>query len=841
MSHLVCRTALAVGLSAAFATQARAQSGAPEPSQPVERSQGAKQTAFDDGDVVVTARLRNERLLDVPVAVTAIDETALERYRSDTLAKITEIVPTVQIVNYGNSAGGGTFSVRGVGTAPSQGGFEQAVLLVVDGIPLSTGRLASLGYFDLDRVEVLKGPQALFFGKNSTAGVISLVSASPQQAFEGQVRASYEFVGDEAVAEGVLSGGLANGLSGRIALRYRNLAGWLYNDARPIANPYNAGAPLPGAVDFRAGEREFLGRATLRYVGGNFDATLKLAGQTLKDDGLTNQNIGPCPTGRPQLFQSNILATDPFGECRPDNHYSTGSGAPAVVNGFRGYRPNNEQYSYNKAAIISLSANWQLTPELTLSSISGNIRYNQKSLYGFDQTVYSQTYIFNTDRSNNYSQEVRLGSSFSGPINFFVGGFYQDNFTSQFIDLKLSDVTNLALPAPAQCFNPAIPRFTCYNKVADLRGTTLSFFGQVSFKPLARLELSGGVRYTRERKAIDEVGLYGRGPFNVSNTIYAESEDKTPGTLVARYRDSNWSPEATISYHPVTDSTIYLSYKTGYKSGGFGISQPLTTTLRLADIDFDSESASGFEAGAKGRIGRLRVEASAFAYDYTDLQVTAFDPTTLAFRISNAGKLRQRGADLQVAYRVSPALNLRGSVAYTRNRLSDFVGQCYSFRYPAGTTRAQLGGAAPGVAPTPAPGCQFASATSIALAQNFEGRTPARSPDWAGNAGATITQPLGQYTLTYNADAIFSSGYFPGETMAPGTYQDGFAKFNAGVTLASQKGWELSFIGRNLTNRYIVGFANDRTGGLGSILVPGENRGTVARGRELTLQALYRF
>ena len=561
--------ALAAGTHAQTTPAPATTSAATEQmSSATQPSEATAQQQSTGGDIIVSARRRNERLLDVPVAVAAIDAAAIARYNSDSLAKLTETVPTVQIANYGTVGSGGTFTIRGIGTPASQGGFEQAVSLVIDGVPLSSGRYASLGFFDLQQVEILKGPQALFFGKNSSAGVISLTSANPTDAFEAQARASYEFVGDEAMVQGAVSGPLGDGLSGRVALRYRNLKGWLYNDARPIANPYNAAAPLPGALSDREGERELLGRASLRYVAGNFDATLKAAGQRLTSDGQATQNIGPCPSGRPEVSTAGIIAIDPFAECKPDNHYSDGSPPAATASTLAGYRSDNKQYAILNAAIVSLNANLKLSDGLALTSTTGYVHSDQKSFFGFDDTVYSQNTIFSSLSNNYFSQELRLSSSFDGPLNFMTGAFFQGASTPQFIDLKLNDSTNQALPAPAQCYNPANGRFSCYTQDVRLSGTTTSGFGQLSLKPFPQVEIAGGVRYTHETKHLHEVSVYGRGSFDATTRVIPGSEDPTPGVLQTRYGDSNWSPEATISYHPTHNSTLYAAYRTGYKSGG---------------------------------------------------------------------------------------------------------------------------------------------------------------------------------------------------------------------------------------------------------------------------------
>src|SRR5207249_4512475 len=147
------------------------------------------------------------------------------------------------------------------------------VSVAIDGVQTSDGRIAQVGMFDLQQVEVLKGPQALFFGKNSPAGVIAVTTAGPSPQLRITAKTGYEFIADEIISELTVSGPLSDNTGGRLALRYRNMDGWLRNDAGPIANPfYNpaTGAPagaaqLPGAADHRPGEQEYMGRATLTF------------------------------------------------------------------------------------------------------------------------------------------------------------------------------------------------------------------------------------------------------------------------------------------------------------------------------------------------------------------------------------------------------------------------------------------------------------------------------------------------------------------------------------------------------------------------------------------------
>jgi hypothetical protein len=213
--------------------------------------------------------------------------------------------------------------------------------------------------------------------------------------------------------------------------------------------------------------------------------------------------------------------------------------------------------------------------------------------------------------------------------------------------------------------------------------------------------------------------------------------------------------------------------------------------------------------------------------------VNTYDPVLIAYTINNAGELQQRGGELEINYRVNANLSLHGAVAYVHNRFNNFTGQCYSYTFPTGTTRATA------IAP---PNCSFVNATALTLQQVYDGRAPARSPDWSGNSGFEVTIPLGGPSINLSGDALYSGKYFAADTLAPPTLQPAFWTFNANITLAGKDDrWKLALIGRNLTNKYYLLYAVDRTGGTGTPGSIGEQRGVVSRGRQITLQATYNF
>ena len=391
-------------------------------------------------EIIITARKRSERLISVPVTVKAFSAEDVSRFKTDDLARVAEMTPGV-VIGVIKTQGGSTIGVRGVSSSPAQVGFEQAVSVSIDGVQTSDGRISYLAFFDVERIEVLKGPQALFFGKNSPAGVISLVSAGPTSQFEASGKATYEFVGDEVTLDGAVSGPLAPGLGFRVAARYRNLDGWLRNVARPLNNPfYNSSIPaaastVPGTSDTRPGSREVDGRLTLQYddAGADFSATLKVAGIRARDagSGIANQNIGPCVGSRPTLYG----VEDPYGDCKPDNRTSNGDFNQYVSQTFPRGNSSGRAFGKVDAIISSLAINADLG-SFHLASTTGFNSLKDKSQQGNDQTTFSQVTSMQEDDGTEISQELRLRSDFDGSINFMVGSYYQDVKT---------DVYNLSL------------------------------------------------------------------------------------------------------------------------------------------------------------------------------------------------------------------------------------------------------------------------------------------------------------------------------------------------------------------------------------------------------------
>jgi iron complex outermembrane recepter protein len=651
-------SARALGLIAVLPATAQQATSAPPAATGSTASQA---TAVQDdlSEIVVTARQRSETLNRVPVVVSVVTPAALEHNNATDLPKIAETVPGLIVAGY-SAGGGGTIAIRGISSPPNNAGFEQAVSVAVDGVQTSDGHIALLGMFDLQQVEVLKGPQSLLFGKNNTAGIISIKTADPTDRPLYSIKQAYEFVGDESTTDVVASGPMTDFLGARLAIEYRNLDGWLHNTATPMANPfYNpaTGAPanasqLPGASDSRVGNSNVLGRLTFKSeLGSAVTARLKIFGAQTNSQGpgVEAQNIGPCSGPYPRIYG----VADPTADCKVDNRTTVGDVPAAVASRDPIGNTTGKGFGLETALADTLDLAADLD-KVRLNSITGFTRTTDHYMAGADQTDYSQLLSSEVYTIRQISQELRATSKFDGPLNFMVGGFYQGTRI-----YYRSDITYLT-----SNYNAASDRFDSYDQVTNQHGSSYSAFAQVLINFTSELELAGGARYTYEKKDFDSRNLYGIGAFATQNTLFAGSD--TPGVLRGRFSDHNVSPEVTLTWRPDSNQTYFAAYRTGFKSGGFGLSNPPQTTAIPSDYQFNSETARGGEIGAKLLFldNRLSVSADAFLYNFDNLQVGVFNPDRFAFIVSNAGALRQRGSELETNFRVNRMLNLRGAVTY---------------------------------------------------------------------------------------------------------------------------------------------------------------------------------
>ena len=722
-------------------------------------------------EIIVSARKRTESAQDVPVAVTAISPEVIARQDLTSIEKIAARTPNLNVGRASNGSGA-QVTMRGIGSSSTSIGIEQSVAVVVDGVYYGQGRIINEGFFDLAGAEILKGPQALFFGKNATAGVISLTTADPTPTFEAKLTGSYEFAGQKAQVDGVISTPITDTLGLRVALRGSTMWGHYWRNEQPVRTIFFGGndfvaQPAPNGPD----EKELLGRVTLKWEPTDaLTATLKVSGDA-NDVGSSSWNYAAYNCGR----DDNRMQLTPEYNCSTSDFVTHQSLLPTEVAASYPYaRSDGELYNRYRSFTATLNLQYELD-DVTFTSVSNYNWNNNRWTCACDyQTNYTPVMATENSSFDAFSTELRALTTFDGPFNVMAGIYYQTTRRDyeQYVSFGVSDNGTDA----------GQYRFVDLAKNSYTDGETIAGFGQLTWAVTDRLEAAAGVRFTHETK--DSFFVQ---PF-VSPAFSA-----VWGQDIETYTDqtfNNWSPEATLTWKPVDDVMIYGAFKTGYKSGGFsngGISSLFGNPVD--DLTFDPERAVGFEAGVKSELfdRQLRLNLGVYSYLYKDLQIDFFNSSVIAFQTLTANA-RTKGAELELQFApyAVPGLQLRGSLNYTHARYTDFpLAPCYG-----GQTLEE--------------GCNLEGGTR----QNLDGAPLAVAPEWTGAFGVSYDTDLGSdLSAGVSVDSRFSSSYLVSGFGAEHSRQDKYGILDATLRIgASDESWQLALIGKNLTNRlYIAG------------------------------------
>lgn len=780
MSHstpktTVCLLAAAIALAlsidfASAATLAQEQAPAAEPAAeeaPAEEgaTPAAKQDAVTLGEVVVTARRRDERLLDVPVPISAISGEELSRYDVDSLTAIGRMVPQLVIGQTTNQTGG-AINLRGVGAGLGNPSTEQAVSLNFDGVPISYGNAIRLGLIDLERVEVLRGPQSLFYGKNSPGGIVSLISGNPKDSFEAQLRTGYEFEAKQRYLEGILSGPISESVGGRLAAYYSKEDGYFRNLAVPVAGV------TPGAAAKSNNAEDLIVRGTLTYESADEDlrVSFKINHGQRDRDGIGPAGVGQpvyCPLGYAQL---SPITTD----CTLDRYFTDAALSPqttALDPSFGDGTP----YVKSRQFLTSLTADYDITSELTLTSVSGYYKLGEESVDSFTQVNNPASNASTDLEAKAFSQEIRLASYFDSPLNFQVGAFYQD------ADFTVGQAFVVATGVP----------FLAGLSYYDQRTKAYSVFAQGRYAFTDKLELAAGGRMSWEEKSLSGTAM--KTPFEILNPTN-------------KYKD--FSPEVTLSYKPNKDMTTFLSYREGFTSGGFNtvpapLRSPAYPSLAARDLSYGQMTTKGWDVGMKGYLGgrQLLFDVVAYNYDYEGLQLSKWDDVAAAQTTQNAGGARLRGIELGLTARLDalPDFQFRGALAYNDARYTDFIGGCYNGQSIAAGCNVTPRNAA--LDPS-----TYGTAANPYVTQNQTGQRLTRAPEWVFNGGLTYDYQLNEKLGgAISIDASYSSAYNFQTEAHPHAWQGSYWLLNAAATLfqASDRKWEVALIGQNLTNEFV--------------------------------------
>ena len=755
-------------------------------------------------EIIVTARKKEERLLDVPVAITALNGEALAENGVSNLSNVGALLPQVRFESVGGGGNGATYAIRGIGSASGDKGIEQTVAVNIDGVQSSRGRISVLSFFDVEQVEVLKGPQALYFGKNSPGGVISITTAGPGNVFEGYARAGYEFNAEERFIEAATGGPISDVFGIRVAARASKMDGWVKNVAQPVASPFDPGVIHRPSDDKRPSGRQYLGRITLAFTPSEtFDATLKLFAADVEQNG----EFGPVETVCTGEHASTFGIIDPFSDCELDGR--TSDGALPVKYAGAGWPGSRDGIPYNgtKAYLSSLTMNYK-DENFILTSVTGAYKLDVKGFDNFDGTIYARLPGYTFEESKAFSQELRLTTDFDSRVNATVGAFFESQKRSS------GGVSGAGVNTP-----DVNGIYALWDRTEKASGKTYSAFGQIDWQITDLLELTGGVRYTKEKKHGEVTNDYVNQEQFLAPALPASAILLPQGvTLRPRRTDDNWSPEVSLTYKPNSDLMVYAAYRTGFKSGGISATSVLGATATEENLVFEPEKAKGGEVGMKAQLldRKLTIVGAIYRYTFSNLQQTAFNAGPPAsFAITNAGRSRTTGVELEGSYRATPDLTLSGAVAYNDGKYLEYIGApCY-----AGQTAAQR---------------------CVGGSQDLSGEQLPYNPKWSANAGFQWDSPLTS-TMMFglNGRAAYNGAVWSNTTNNPLAREDDYVRLDAGVKLYPEgKRWELALIGRNLTNERYAIYAPDKPGGPAT---GGQVIALTNRPREVLLQGTVRF
>jgi len=744
----------------------------------------AEYAAAQIEEVIVTARKRAETLQEVPVSVSAIAGDTFEQFGGLVLRNVAEMTPNLTAARGSVSQ---QIAIRGLGNSISNGGFNSAVGLGIDGLFFSQLPWLEVGMFDLRQVEVLRGPQGTYFGKNTTAGLINMVSRSPTESWEGHVTVGYETELEAYRIEGAVGGPIGDALSVRLAAQHLEDDGWMQN--------------LTNGDPVEAMDRDIFKLGLEWNANDRFSVSAKTSYGDWDVDGNGTQ-VGNCGPGN----GATVLSFDPYiadmiEDCEVDDGKTGGvQRAPfdrdiqafvdaggTALNGLGlpyGSRAGvlDERNDYRKIESFSqsLALRWEIDEDSRLISVTGYgdleldylvdsdfadspitqlgaspeaIRIGFGPLFGFQ----------NIEDYEQITQELRFESSV-GNLDYTVGAYYEDH------DADLRDLTDFSIDM--------FFAFMSRDKGSTFERESWALFGEAAWHLSEEWHLVLGGRYTEEdfdATTYSEIGSLGD-PHDddpLAQAIFS-AFGLTEFQLGNDRGTDHFAPSAVVQWDATDEAILYFSYKEGFKAGGFdgSVSGPASIPF----YEFDDEEVTSFELGAKWESNDLRVNLAIFYSEYDDLQVQVFDGIA-ATVTRNAAEATTRGFELDALWVPVESLTASLALGYTDAEYDSFPNApCYVLQTEAG-------------------GCLNGE-------QNLDGDDLPFAPEWSANLGLNWRRALGGgLVLDLGIAVNYRDEMWLAANLDPDSLEDDLTLLNANASLSgSGNRWTAAFIGRNLTD-----------------------------------------
>ena len=731
---------------------------------------------------MVTAQKRVESLSDVPVSVTALSGNKLADAGIGNLSDLSEYTPNFKMVEGGLIP---NVYMRGVGSGSNQG-FELSVGIFADGVHLGRPHQTRAAFMDLSRVEVLRGPQSILFGKNAIAGAMSLVSGTPGDEFEALVSGSTGLTKERNEVNAMVSSPITDVLGARFAYKYKGEEGHQKNLLLDRLEP---------------NVREQAMRLTIGYDPVDWlESSLKLEHATRNQKGR-------------QFELTDVSAlTECSGEDVELNRRKS-SDAPEQV----------EIESWN--ATLNLGMPLEIG---TFNSVSSSTGYRSSDLFDADSSSFNTIPLLGEETYEQLSQEFRFTSPGGQFIDYIAGVFYQKS-QLQFIESSPLTVRNGALPElrNADCsIREQILVEADLARDFKVDAAAVSAFTQLTFNWNKQWRTTVGLRYVNETKDSTRTVTEAPGNCAVEGSCTPLEEAATTATLDAlNIRAHNLAsdrevsvllPSVNLQWDTAEDIMSYITFTKGAKSGGYdarGNNDNTDTFGGATTYEYDDENADAWELGAKMRLleGSAELNIAAYRVEYESMQVSVFDGVS-AFVVTNAGSALTQGVELDGRWLLTEWFMLSGSLAYLDFEWLEYgTGPCF----PGRTDNVNEGGES----------CDLSGDKNL--------QTPRWSGTVSGNLNLPITDAL---VVDTTLDASYKAEHFTTGDLDPRGIQESYTKYNARVALgASDSSWNVALVGKNLTDELTRGI------GAGTVLDEGGFRTTVEPERIVYLEGRYRF
>ncbi|WP_257542586.1 TonB-dependent receptor [Sphingobium sp. CFD-1] len=627
------------------------------------------QTPQDDADaniadIVVTANKREQKLNDVGLTVAVVSGDALKNQQINSLADLAQTIPSLSFTN--TSSNTPVYTLRGVGFYETSIGAYPTVSVYSDEVPLSFPVLASHSAYDLERVEVLKGPQGTLFGQNATGGAINYIAAKPTDTFHAGANLSYGRF-NEVIGEGYVSGPLSDTLKARLSGRSERADGWQISNSRP--NDRN------GKVE------NYMGRLQIAFEPSDSARfLLNINGWADKSETAAAQYIGLTPQN-PILDPA--VAAAPFSPLTP----RAAEWTPGVP------------FADNRMWQTSLRADIDVTDSVTLTSLTAYVDYKQRQGTDGDGLPTRDVDLLQ-DRGTikNFSQELRLANASQSSLRWVLGTNYEDSKVGQVVRSDISDTSSNATLGTV--FGYPITNATLS---AFQRMTNYAFFGNVEYDVADTITLKGGVRYTNAKTSVNSCNAdlsgipFDTGPFffdvllggaagpyrtgdcfaiNLLDHAVGSVAPGSPGNYVDTLHEDNISWRVGVDWKPKPGILLYANVAKGYKAGSF----PTVSAFEFNQyLPVTQESVLAYEAGFKASLldRALQLNGAAFYYDYKDKQLRSKEdagPFGILDVLQNIPKSTVKGFELEFVARPVSSLVVSSTFTYLDAKIDEFSG-----------------------------------------------------------------------------------------------------------------------------------------------------------------------